>query len=223
MRVSMIRLTQSIAAGAVMLFLLGAQAQQQEPAADSDGFVSLFDGKTLDGWKVGDKPDAWSVKDGQIVVHNGPSHLFYVGPVHDHDWKNFHLRAEVMTKPHANSGIYFHTAFQESGWPDQGFECQVNCSHTDWKKTGSLYDVVNIRDPHQVDNKWFVYDVIVKGSHVVLKIDGKVVCDWTQPKDFTPPAGHPGRFLQHGTFALQGHDPKSETHFRSIKVKALDD
>ena len=146
-----------------------------------------------------------------IVVHGpGPSHLFYDGPVHNHDLKNFHLKAMVMTFPHANSGIYFHTKYQEAGWPDQGFEAQVNATHGDWKKTGSLYDIKDIKDPHHEDEKWFLYEVIVKGNHVELKIDGKTVNDWTQPDDFTPPKGHAGRFLQHGTFALQGHDPGSK-------------
>src|SRR5947207_899463 len=127
-------------------FLLGT-APADEPKPNKDGFVSLFDGKDLDGWKIGGPEESWSVKDGQIVVHGkGPSHLFYEGPVHNHDWKNFHLKAEVMTFPHANSGIYFHTKFQEKGFPDKGFECQVNCSHTDWKKTGGLYDIKDTRD-----------------------------------------------------------------------------
>lgn len=195
-----------------------------EPTPDKDGFVSLFDGKTLDGWKVGKNAESWSVVDGKIVCHGpGPSHMFYDGPIHNHDWKNFHLRAELMTFPHANSGIYFHTKYQEAGWPDQGFESQVNCTHKDPKKTGSLYDIVNVTDPHHKDNEWFTYDIIVKGDHVVLKINGDVVVDWTQPADFKPPAKHPGRFLQHGTVALQGHDPDSETHFRSILIKPLDD
>lgn len=206
------------------LVSLGAGSESQsEPQPDKDGFYSLFNGKNLDGWKVGDKAESWSVKDGQIVVHGkGPSHLFYVGPIHNHDWKDFHLKALVMTYPHANSGIYFHTKYQASDWPDQGFECQVNCTHSDWKKTGSLYDIKDIRDPHQKDNKWFQYDIIVKGNHVVLKIDGQTVCDWTQPDDFKPPKNHPGRFIQHGTFALQGHDPGSEVHYKEILVKPLD-
>lgn len=200
------------------------EAKGQNPAPDKDGYVSLFDGKSLDGWKIGANADSWKVEDGHIVVHGpGPAHLFYVGPVHDHDWKNFHLKAEVKTFPHANSGIYFHTKYQEAGWPDQGFEAQVNATHSDWKKTGSLYDVVNVRDPHHKDGEWFLYDIIVQGNHVVLKIDGTTVCDWAQPADFTPPEGHPGRFLQHGTIALQGHDPGSECWFRNIVIKPLDD
>ena len=80
-----------------------------------------------------------------MVVHgNGPAHLFYDGPVHNHDFKNFHLKAEVMTFPHANSGIYFHTKYQEEGWPAQGFECQVNQTHSDPKKTGGLYAVKDV-------------------------------------------------------------------------------
>jgi hypothetical protein len=194
------------------------------PKPDKDGFYSLFDGKSLSGWKVGKNADSWSVQDGMIVVHGpGPAHLFYDGPVHDHDFKNFHLKAKVITFPHANSGIYFHTKYQEEGWPDQGFEAQVNATHDDWKKTGSLYDVENIRDPHHEDNKEFLYEIIVKGNHVELKIDGQTVCDWTQPADFKPPQGHSGRFLQHGTFALQGHDPGSKVYFKEILVKPLED
>jgi hypothetical protein len=224
MLLSFPRIGVCVAGGAMLLTIGAADAPKAaEPQADKDGFVQLFDGKSLDGWKVGDKAAAWSVKDGQIVVNNGPSHLFYDGPVHNHDWKNFDLKAEVMTLPHANSGIYFHTTYQEKGWPDDGFESQVNCTHSDWKKTGSLYDVQDIRDPHHKDNEWFLYEVIVKGDHVTLKINGEVVNDWTQPADFKPPKGHKGRYLHHGTFALQGHDPKSETHFKSIEVKPLDD
>jgi Domain of Unknown Function (DUF1080) len=194
------------------------------PTPDKDGFYSLFDGKSLAGWKVGKNADSWTVQDGMMMVNGpGPAHLFYEGPVHDHDFKNFHLKAQVMTLPNSNSGIYFHTKYQEEGWPDQGFEAQVNATHGDWKKTGSLYDIKNIRDPHHEDNKPFVYEIIVKGDHVELKIDGKTVCDWTQPADFKPPEGHAGRFLQHGTFALQGHDPGSKVYFKEILVKPLEE
>ncbi len=220
--------TAVIACGLMFSYSLAARAAEKEsadaPKPDKDGFYSLFDGKSLSGWKIGKNSESWSVKDGMMVVNGpGPAHLFYVGPVHNHDFKNFHLKAIVETFPHANSGIYFHTKYQEEGWPDQGFEAQVNATHGDWKKTGSLYDVVNVRDPHHEDNKPFLYEIIVKGNNVVLKIDGQTVCDWTQPADFKPPAGHPQRVLQHGTFALQGHDPGSKVYFKEILVKPLDD
>lgn len=191
---------------------------------DSDGYYSLFDGKSLDGWKVGDNADTFKVADGNIVVNGkGPGHLFYEGPVHNHDFKNFNLKLKVMTFPKANSGVYFHTKYQEKGWPDQGFEAQVNATHGDPIKTGSLYHIKDITDPHQKDEQWFDYQINVQGKHVIVMVDGKTVNDWTQADDFKPVKGHPGRFIQHGTIALQGHDPGSKVYFKDIKIKPLED
>jgi hypothetical protein len=208
--------------GATWLRAEDKAAAEVKPGGDDAGFVSLWNGKDLSEWKVGKNAESWQVKDGEMVVRGGPAHLFYNGPVHDHDFKNFHLKAEVLTLPHANSGIYFHTTFQEEGFPKQGFEAQVNETHKDPKKTGGLYavkDVMNVSPAE--DNKWFLYEIIVEGKHVILKIDGKVTTDWTEPDPPQPPQGMPGRFLQHGTFALQGHDPLSETHFKNIRIKVL--
>ena len=222
------RLLQSM--WAIPLFSLACQStphptEKTLPPKPVDEFISLFDGKSLDGWKIGKNAASWTVANGEMIVHGpGPAHLFYDGPIHHHDWKNFHLQAELMTYPHANSGIYFHTAFQEEGWPKQGFEAQVNQTHGDRKKTGGIYNIQDVMDhPPAEDNKWFVYDIIVQDKHVILKIDGKVTADWTEPTPATPPKGMEGRFIQHGTVALQGHDPLSEVHYKSVKIMALPD
>jgi Domain of Unknown Function (DUF1080) len=199
------------------IFLAAAVAR----AADDDGFVQLFNGKDINDWKASDQPGTFSVENGAIVVHGNRSHLFYVGPIHDHDWKNFHLRAELMTFPVANSGIYFHTAWQEKGWPDKGFEVQVNNSHGDHKRTAGLYDIKDTFEPPVKDNVWFTMEIIVQDKHVITKVDGKVITDWTQPDGFMPPPNHPGRVIDHGTFALQGHDPGSKTLYRKVEVKPL--
>jgi Domain of Unknown Function (DUF1080) len=188
----------------------------------SPEWVSLFDGHSLNGWKVGKNAGTFSVKDSQIVVHGPTAHLFYVGDYNNHVFKNFELKADVMTYPGANSGIYFHTQYQESGWPDTGFEVQVNNSHTDWKRTGSLYDVVNIEEVYVKDMEWFTEYIKVDGKHVIIKINDKTVVDYTEPADFKPEPGQTNHFLSSGTFALQGHDPKSEVHFKNIMVKVLD-
>src|SRR3954470_6361204 len=111
----------------LLLALLSlATAAFAEPAKSADGFISLFDGKTLDGWKASEKEGSFSVQDGKLVVFGPRSHLFYAGEVKNHDFKNFHLRCDVMTFPGANSGFYFHTEWQDSGFPNKGFEVQVN-------------------------------------------------------------------------------------------------
>src|SRR4051812_5783326 len=110
-------------------------------APSANGFISLFNGKDLEGWKASEDPGTFTVVDGNLQVNGKRSHLFYEGPVHNHDFKNFHLRAEIMTFESANSGVYFHTAYQQTGFPDKGFEVQVNTTHKDPKKTAGLYDV----------------------------------------------------------------------------------
>ena len=187
----------------------------------SNDWISLFDGKTLTGWKAGESPETFSIEDGAIKVFGVRSHLYYDGPVMNHDFINFEFKALVMTKPNSNSGIYFHTVFQDEGFPDKGFEVQVNNSHSDWKRTGGLYDIKDTKEVYVNDNVWYTEYVRVEGKHVVVKINDVVVTDWTQPEGFTPPKGHAERFIDKGTFALQGHDPKSTVYYKDIMVKPL--
>jgi hypothetical protein len=202
---------------AILVLLFAFRGYQSVAPA----WVSLFDGHSLNGWKVGENASTFSVKDGQIVVHGPMAHLFYMGDYNNHVFKNFELKVDVMTYPGANSGIYFHTQYQESSWPNTGFEVQVNNSHTDWKRTGSLYDVVNIKEVYVKDMEWFTEYIKVEGKHVTVKINDRTVVDYTEPGDFKPEPGQTNHFLSSGTFALQGHDPKSEVHFKNILVKVL--
>ena len=188
---------------------------------EKDGWFALFDGKSLDGWKLSDKPGTFSVKDGLLIVRGERSHLFYDGPFHNHDFKNFELKAEILTKPGANSGVYFHTEFQETGWPSKGFEIQVNNTHKDPKKTAGVYAVQDNMTAPAKDDEWFTMEIKVEGKHIVTKVNGKVISDFTQPEDWTPPKGMAGRMIDHGTIAIQGHDPGSEVHYRSILIKPL--
>jgi len=199
---------------------LMASSDAQNSKNDKE-WVSLFDGKTLTNWKASEQPGTFSVEDGAIKVAGVRSHLYYDGPVMDHNFTNFEFKALVMTKPGSNSGIYFHTAYQETGFPDKGFEVQVNNSHSDWKRTAGLYDIKDVKEVYVKDDEWFTEYIRVEGKHVITKINDKVVCDWTQPDGFTPPAGHSGRVISSGTFALQGHDPKSVVFFKDIMVRPL--
>lgn len=193
----------------------------------------MFNGKDLSGWKSNaatedqpaEKAKAFTVKDGELVVEGGRAHLFYVGENGDAKFRNFEFKAKVKTTHGANSGIYFHTAFQEKGWPSAGFECQVNATHTDAKKTGGLYAVADVMNnaPNK-DDEWFDYGIKVEGNHIIITINGKVTTDWTQPADWDPSKslkGMPGRKLGEGTIAIQGHDPKSVVHYKDIEIRPL--
>ena len=178
----------------------------------------MFDGKTLKGWKPNENDDSFSVKDGCIVANApGRCHLFYQT---DKPFKNFEFKTEVMTLPHSNAGVYFHTRFQEEGWPKGGFECQVNNTYHDPKKTASIYGVVDCLEAPAMDDKWFDLYIKVDGKHVITKVNDKVIVDWTQPDDWKKGSNF-DRILGEGTFALQGHDPGSTVLFRNLMVKRL--
>jgi hypothetical protein len=191
-------------------------------AQNSSGWISLFDGKTLHGWKAGKNAETFHVDSGMIIVHGNTSHLYYDGNFHNHDFKNFELKAKVMTLPHANSGIYFHSQYQEAGFPDHGYEVQVNNSHSDDVRTGSLYDIVDVKDLWVKDYEWFTEYIKVQGKRVIVKINNTIVVDYTEPEHpLRDTASHPFRYISHGTFALQGHDPGSVVYFKDIMVRPL--
>lgn len=197
----------------------------------SDGWISLFDGQTMNGWQAAENPDTWHVEDGALVTHGERSHLFYTGDVEGHTFKNFAFSADVMTTPGSNSGIYFHTEYQDSGWPSKGYEAQViNSSraaepgaYVEHKMTGSLYAIRNVWKTPARDNEWFNYRIVVQGKTVRIYINDLLTVDYTEPDPPVRPEELAGRVLSSGTFALQGHDPGSTVYFKNIKVKPLPD
>ncbi|MEM7698250.1 MAG: DUF1080 domain-containing protein [Verrucomicrobiota bacterium] len=216
-----------------------AAAAEQSAAPADDGFIELFNGENLDGWTPSEEnPDSFSVKDGVLVVKGGRSHLFYTGDVNGGTFTDFELKVRAKTFPQANSGVYFHTQFQAEGWPSNGYECQVNSTHKDPKKTGSLYGVKNITVPvegkplpkggdHDIrdaapstDGEWFDYHITVKGKHIVIRVNGEVTVDYTEPEEL-PDGPFKGRKISSGTFGIQAHDPDSEVHYESWAVKPL--
>jgi hypothetical protein len=205
------------------LSVLISCSSAKKPQDNSNGWISLFDGKTLNGWKASESQNTFRVENGYILAQGPRSHLYYDGPVMNHNFKNFEFKVNVMTKPDANSGIYFQTKFQPAGYPDSGFEVQVNNSSGDWKKTGCLYDIKDFGEHYAKDNEWFTVYIKVQGKNVIVKVNDKQVIDWTQPDDFVVPKGHPGRYISSGTFAFQEHDAKSIVYFKDIMVKPLPD
>jgi len=177
-----------------------------------DGWVHLFTGKDLKGWKTHPKhPGQWSVEKG-ILVSSGKetSHLFSDRD----DYENFHYRIEAKISDKGNSGQYFRTQFGP-GYP-KGYEAQINSTFPDKQKTGSLYNRVKIEETLVPPDTWFTQEVIAKGNHIVIILNGKKVVDYQDPKnEFT-----------RGHFALQQHGPakggpESVLHVKKIEVKEL--
>lgn len=202
-----------------MLVLLSCSAAKKNHNAE--GWISLFDGKSLANWKVAENAATFQVEKGMIAVHGPRAHLFYDGPVENHNFKNFELKMQVMTTPGSNSGIFFHTAYKEGDWPSKGYEVQINNSHTDWRRTGSLYGVQDVKEVYVKDNEWYTEYIKVQGKKVTIQINGRTVVDYTEPEGVEKEAGRAEKHISSGTFALQGHDPGSKVYFKDVMVRPL--
>ncbi len=190
-----------------------------------EGWVELFNRRDMTGWKPQTGPGSWRVEDGLLKADGPRCHLFYDGPVQGADFKNFELEAEVMTRPSCNSGVYFHTRWQETGWPNKGCEVQVNNTQArEHKKTASLYNLRNTYKQYVPDNEWFTLHIAVRGKRVQVRLNDMLVVNYLEPTPpVIPPSMEAERFLDHGTFALQCHDPGSKAMYRRVRVKPLPD
>ena len=242
------RCKMTVAALTLAFNLIVGQAisKAEEKKAEDEGWVQLFNGKDLTGWKIHDKPSGdiaevikvekdgkvvgydgklknestvhlWRVEDGILIGSGPPSHLFSERG----DYVNFQYRVEAKINDKGNSGQYFRTAFGP-GFPS-GYEAQINATHGDPVKTGSIYPdgrsklkdfrkVICVLDtaPHK-PGEWFTQDVTAIDDHLTIKVNGKVTIDWKDPNN-TFTKGH---------FALQGHDPGTVVNFKKVEVKEI--
>jgi 3-keto-disaccharide hydrolase len=211
--------------------VLAAALQAGAPLVEP-GFTSLFNGKDYTGWTIAGPAESFSIQDGAIVAKGTASHAYYTGEFRKHSFRDFELKIDVMTRAGSNGGVYVLTEFQQVGgtsrasgrFPSKGFEIQVNNSHTDRVRSGSLYHVQDVLDTSPAkDDEWFTEHIIVKGSTITVSVDGKQVVQWTQPADWNGGREGPGRSITGpGTIALQAHDPNSTVYYRNIRIKPLD-
>ncbi len=194
-------------------FLIGLATIGLSYADDknADGWVSLFNGKDLAGWKASEGVE-WTVEEGTIVTPPKRSHLFT-----DEEFKNFEYKVDCMTTPGSNSGLYIHTKYQDT-FPDAGYEVQVNQTQGDPVKSGSLYNVVKLFSTPVKDGEWYTYHISVNGKKITVRINDKVLYEYVEPEGVTGL-----RKLSKGSFAIQAHDPKSVARYKNIMVKPLPD
>ena len=195
----------------------------QVPATEP-GFTQLFNGKDFTGWKLAN-PDSFRIEDGAIVANakGMQGHAYYDGPFRNHSFRNFELKVDVMTRANSNGGVFILTEFVEKGWPQKGFEIQVNNSYVkDKVKTGSLYHVSDVYEAIPKDDEWFTEHVIVNGDSITVRVNDKQTVAWTQPAEWKGSPDFANRVLSPGTIALQAHDPNSTVYYRNIRIKPLD-
>ena len=185
-----------------------------DAVAEDSKWISLFDGKTMKGWeKVGREDSVWEVKDGALSG-SGPASMLVCtkGP-----YKNFRYRAEIKINDGGNSGLYFRTTAKPSF--SDGYEAQIDSTHTDPIRTGSIYGMCHVYKQHVKPDTWFTYDLEVrddvwrgrKMTRIKVTIDGNELYEYM---DFA-------LTFKKGHFAFQQHDPGSKVSIRKVEVMPL--
>lgn len=200
-----------IAAALVMVACSGVRAEDTSKIVNekkAEGFVPQFEGNSLNGWTAPENPDSWTfMPDGSLRGKGNVSHLYSPD-----EYTDVEFFAEVKTEPNSNSGMYVRAPKKEKGFPKY-YEAQVNQTHKDPRKTGSLYSLSDIHEPLAKDNEWFTQQISVKGNHITIKVNGKTVVEYDDPENRAT-KGHT---------ALQQHDPGSVVYYRNVMVKDLSD
>jgi hypothetical protein len=184
--------------------------------AEDAKWTSLFDGKSLDGWeKIGKDDSHWEVKEGELRGSGQASMLVSTkGP-----YKNFKYRAEVKINDKGNSGLYFRTT-RKPGFSD-GYEAQIDSTHTDPIRTGSIYGMAHVYKQLVKPDTWFTYELEVrddvwrgrKMTRIKVTVDGNELYEYL---DFA-------QTFKDGHFAFQQHDPGSKVCIRKVEVLSLAD
>jgi hypothetical protein len=187
----------------LLMAALSLAAKDKKPKKSE--WQPIFDGSTLEGWKANEHSESWTVKDGAICGDGPASHLFYMG----RQCVNCEFKAEVRINHGGNSGMYFRTAFGP-GFP-KGYEAQVDNTHTDPVRTGSLYNFVKVFEQLIPDDTWWTQHIIVEGNHIQIFVNNKQTVDFIDEKNtFTS-----------GYLALQQHNAGSVVEFRNLMMKEL--
>ena len=170
-----------------------------------DDWRPIFDGSTLEGWQALDHPESWTVKDGAIRGDGPASHLFYKGE----KCVNCEFKAEVRINHGGNSGMYVRAAFV-AGFPP-GYEAQIDNTHSDPIRTGSLYGFVPVYQQLIQDDTWWTQHVIIEGNHIQIFVNDKQTVDFVdQANTYTS-----------GWLALQQHNEGGVVEFKNIMIKTL--
>lgn len=199
-------LTRCLRAAAATLALTAFLSAADAPKKGKDGWISMFDGKTLDGWKANERPEDWKVKDGAIVGDGDRSHLYWM----KQECENCEFKATVKISDGGNSGMFFRAAWIDTGWP-KGYEAQVNSSHKDPVRTGSLYNFVKIFDQLVPPDTWYTQRIVADGNHIQIFVNDKKVVDTVEDKNT----------YTKGYLALQQHNLGSVVMYKDLAMRPL--
>lgn len=181
----------------------------------------IFDGFSLDGWKLVGDNDSFQVVDEMIMATSAPGKLFFVGENTNRfpELEDFELSLKVKADVKANSGIWIH-ADPSLNVDNPGLEADIRVDDDDLKRTGAIWLIEPAKGPYIEANEWCDLRLTVKGETVTIHINSELSASWTQPRDWNPTGNFYHRRLGKGTIALQGFG-RGPVWFKEIELREL--
>jgi hypothetical protein len=183
--------------------LAAAEHNTLSPEELAEGWILLFDGQTLFGWRAAHEAD-WRVEDGAIVATEGKT----PGLLHTtSQWGNFVLKLDFRSEPGANSGVFLRTSPNPPDAPGRYYEINIaDWGKNDWP-TGSLVHYQKTEAAFDSED-WQSMEITADGGTFRVAIDGKPALEYDDPSP-----------LGRGFIGLQWRRGKIE--FRNVKLKPL--
>ena len=206
---------------AVAVCVAGARAEDK-PAAVPEGFVSIFDGKSLDGWKPTGKAEVWAVEGGLIACKGGGGGWLLT----EKEYGDFEFRCEYRwEKKGGNSGVALRTPFEgdpayvgmeiqlidDEGWPGK---------LEDYQHTGSIYDVQPAKEAkNKPIGEWNTVKIVAKGRKVSVTQNDVELVNANLDDYEKKFEKHPGLKRAKGRVGFQSYNVRVE--FRNVWIKEL--
>jgi hypothetical protein len=195
---------------ALAICVIGLRHHSRQAIAQSNaGWVTLFDGKTMNGWNPIGTAN-WKVEDGALVADNGNGFL-----VSKDSYTDFQLRAEFWVEDKTNSGVFIRCTDPNSVSGKTSYEVNIWDTRPEQKYgTGAIVDVGAVDPMPHAGGKWNVYEITAKGNTFTVVLNGQKTVDGAKSDKFAS-----GRIaLQHGKGVS---DESGVVKFRKVEIKPL--
>ncbi|MFE6129864.1 ThuA domain-containing protein [Streptomyces sp. NPDC056437] len=192
-----------------------ASGQVKADCKPQTGYRSIFNGKTLEGWKQAG-PGKFNVVDGEMRTEGGMGMAWYQAK----ELKSYSLKLDWKLDGDDNSGVFVGFPASDDPWSavNNGYEVQIDATDAADRTTGAVYGFKSadikardrvLRPPGQ----WNSYEIKVQGERLQVFLNGVKINDYTNTD--------PARSLKDGYIGLQNHGAGDQASFRNIQLREL--